>query len=100
MNKFYDPKMAALIGHEAALEVALKGAELGAAIESFNAIRRAKGLPSLQEEDAAYLQSIRDDVARGEAHFHDPLSVAEAMGWPITDELREASERLYGNPLS
>jgi hypothetical protein len=97
MNKFYDEKIAATVGHEAALEIALKGAELGSAVESFNAIRRARGMPSLQEEDAAYLQSIRDDVAEGFGHLHDPMSVAEAMGYPITDEIREASARFYGD---
>lgn len=96
MNKFYDKTIAANAGHEAALELALKGAESVAAVEYFNAVRKAKGQPSLQEEDAAYLQSIRDDVAEGFAYLHDPLSVAEAMGWPITDEIEEASKRFYG----
>lgn len=96
MNKFYDEKIAANVGHEAALEIALKGAELGAAVESFNAIRRAKGLPSLQEEDAAHLQTVRDDVAAGLGDLHDPLAIAEAFGLPITDEVWKASAKFHG----
>ncbi|MBN3851954.1 hypothetical protein G3N59_01050 [Paraburkholderia sp. Ac-20340] len=96
MNKFYDKNIAALVGHELALEVALKGAESSAAFESFDAIRKAQGLPSIHDEDREYLQTIRDDVAEGFEYLHDPLSVAEACGRPVTEEVRAASDRFHG----
>lgn len=96
MNKFYDKQIANNVGHEAALEVALKGAELSAEIDSLNAIRHARGLPSLQEEDEAFQREIREIIAECGEDGLDPLLVAEVLGRPITDEIREASDRFLG----
>lgn len=87
MNKFYDKNLAATAGHEAALEVALNSAQLAADIESFNAIRRAQGRPSLEEQDEIDRREMAALIAEFGPEDFDPDTVAWALGHePPTDE--------------
>ncbi len=87
MNKFYDKQLAATVGHEAALEIALQSAQLAADLESFNAIRRAQGRPSLEEQDEIDRREIAALIAEFGPEGFDPDTVAWALGHePPTDE--------------
>jgi hypothetical protein len=70
MTKFFDKEIAANIGHVAALEIAALGAQLHAEIESINAVRKAQGRPSLEDEeerDRAEFAELMDEF--GEEGF-------------------------------
>ncbi|WEY37769.1 hypothetical protein [Paraburkholderia sp. SUR17] len=87
MNKFYDRNLAATAGHEAALEVALNSTRLAADIESFNAIRRAQGRPSLEEQDEIDRREMAAIIAEFGTDGMDPDVVAWALNLePPTDE--------------
>lgn len=80
MSKFFDKEIAEECGYGFALELAALGAKLHAEIEAINALRKAEGRPSLEEEDAqnrAEFAALMDEY--GEEGY-DPDMVAWARG--------------------
>ncbi|WP_150124066.1 hypothetical protein [Cupriavidus nantongensis] len=71
MTKFFDKKLEEELGTGAALQIAGMAAELGARIETYNALQKANGMPTLDEEWEEAEDYVRQMVARGEARRED-----------------------------
>ncbi|WP_322095135.1 hypothetical protein [Paraburkholderia bannensis] len=86
MNKFYDKQFAAAVGHEATLEIALTGSALVAEVEAMNAIRRAQGRPSLEEQDEIDRKEAAQLIAELGTDGLTPHFVAWALGLPAPED--------------
>lgn len=86
MNKFYDKQLAAQVGHEATLEIALTGSALVAEVEAMNAIRGAQGRPSLEEQDEIDRKEAAQLIAETGTDGMDPDFVAWALGLPAVED--------------
>ncbi|WP_321951932.1 hypothetical protein [Paraburkholderia bannensis] len=86
MNKFYDKQFAVGVGHEATLELALAGSALVAEVETMNAIRRAQGRPSLEEQDEIDRNEAAQLIAELGTDGMHPHFVAWALGLPAPED--------------
>ena len=86
MNKFYDKQFASTVGHEEALKIALAGSALAAEIEAMNAIRRAQGRPSLEEQDEIDRKEAAQLIAELGTDGMDSDFVAWALGLPAVED--------------
>lgn len=65
MTKFFDKDIAAAAGHITAVEIAAVAAEIHADMICANALRKAQGRPSLEEEEAEDKAFFRELIAEG-----------------------------------
>lgn len=77
MTKFFDKRIEEQLGTGAALQLAALASELRGKMDSFDAIRKAQGKPSLQEEMDEAIEYVRQMVARGEARREDYPEIFE-----------------------
>ena len=77
MTKFFDKDIEEQLGTGAALHLAALASELRGKMDSFDAIRKAQGKPSLQEEMDEAIEYVRQMVARGEARREDYPEIFE-----------------------
>jgi len=77
MTKFFDKKLADELGTGAAVAISALAADLRSKMGTFDAIRKAKGMPTLQEEMDEAIDYVRQMVARGEARREDYPEIFE-----------------------
>lgn len=77
MTKFFDKKTEEELGTGTALQLAIATSELRGKIETYNAIRRAQGKMTLQEEIDDAIDFIKEMVANGEARREDYPEIFE-----------------------
>ncbi|WP_157903240.1 hypothetical protein [Cupriavidus malaysiensis] len=71
MSKFFDKKLEEELGTAAALQIAAIGAKLRSQMDAIDAVRIAKGRPTLQEEMEEAEADIRQMIANGEVTKDD-----------------------------
>jgi hypothetical protein len=79
MKKFFDKDIAAEAGYLTALEIAAASAQLHTDLVAMAALRKAKGRPSLEEEEGDDKAFFRELIAEG-----FPLD-PEVVAWALED---------------
>ncbi|AZG13829.1 hypothetical protein [Cupriavidus pauculus] len=77
MTKFFDKDLEEQLGTGAALQIAALASELRGQMDSYDAIRKAQGKPTLEEEMDEAIEYVRQMVARGEARREDYPEIFE-----------------------
>lgn len=76
MTKFFDKELADAIGYGAATHVAALASDLQADIDRMNAMRKAEGRPTIEEEEEAEKAWFREQMEAGERFDPDVESWA------------------------